>query len=270
MKLETGPTTDNERASPLVTIITAVFNNASSVEDSLRSVLSQSYPNIEYIVVDGGSTDGTVDVVRGYQDEIDRFVSEPDEGIYDALNKGIRMSEGDVIGILHSDDLFCDENVVQDVMDRITSSEADICFSDLVIVDKSSNKIVRYYMAHYFRRWLFRCGWMPPHPTCFIKRELYERFGLYTTRFSVAGDFDFLVRVFFGADIKWAYLDRVTVKMHVGGISNSGFASKRTIANEISASLRDNNVWSLSFFQVIRYLIRLFEFVVKPRNMRCG
>ena len=250
----------------LVSIITVVFNNVSYIRDAIQSVSSQNYPHKEHLVIDGGSTDGTVEVIKEYEDQISVFISEPDEGIYDSLNKGIMHASGTVIGILHSDDLFCDEQVVSEMITKMSDTKSEFCFSDMVIVDDESGKVMRYYMANYFKKWMFRIGWMPPHPTCFIKRSLFDEFGLYSTKYKIAGDFDFFVRIFFGREINWIYLDRITVRMRKGGVSNSGWKSKILIANEISHSLQSNQVWSLHIFQLARYFIRLIEMVVKPKK----
>jgi glycosyltransferase involved in cell wall biosynthesis len=249
-----------------VSIITVVWNNKETIKDAIDSVLSQSYKDIEYIVIDGGSTDGTVEIIEEYLDLISVFISEPDNGLYDALNKGIKNAAGDVIGILHSDDLFCNENVVSATIQRMLDTGSEICFSDLVIVDDFSGKIVRYYMAHYFRHWMLRIGWMPPHPTIFINNSLFDEFGLYSTKYKIVGDFDFFVRVFFGRQINWTYLNLVTVKMRNGGTSNSGLTSKKLIFNEINRALEANQVWSLSIFQLGRYIIRLLELVMRPKG----
>ena len=253
-----------------VSIITVVYNNVKYIGESIESVLSQDYHPVEYIVIDGGSTDGTLDVVEKYRDKISVFLSEPDDGIYDALNKGINIATGDVIAILHSDDLFCGECVVSDMVKRMSDTKSEFCFSDMVIVDSVSDKVLRYCMAGYFSRWMFRMGWMPPHPTCFINKSLFDEFGLYSLKYKVAGDFDFLLRIFYKRDIHWSYLDRVTVKMRQGGVSNSGLISKKIIAKEINHSLRSNNVWSLPVFQLGRYFIRLLEFLIKPKKGQCG
>ena len=247
-----------------VSIITVVWNNKETIKDSINSVLNQTYADIEYIVVDGSSSDGTIDIVQGYGDKIAHFISEPDEGLYDALNKGIKLASGEVIGILHSDDLFSDGLVVSDMIERMVVKNAEITFSDMIIIDKTMTKVLRYYMASYFSPWMFKIGWMPPHPTCFIKKSLFDEFGLYSLDYKIAGDFDFLVRIFYARDINWAYLNRVTIKMRQGGVSNAGFLSKRIIAKEINQSLRSNNVWSLPIFQLARYFIRLLEFI--PRS----
>lgn len=249
-----------------VSVITVVFNNVKYIKNAINSVLSQSYNDIEYIVIDGESTDGTIDVIKEYQDKIAVFISETDKGIYDALNKGIAHASGDVVAILHSDDQFCNTCVVSDMMRKMDESNAEFCFSDMVIVDGLSGKVLRYYMANYFRRWMFRIGWMPPHPTCFIKKSLFDEFGLYSTDYKVAGDFDFLVRIFYGREISWTYLNQITVKMRQGGISSAGWKSKRIIADEINKSLRLNDVWALPIFQVMRYFIRLMEFLIKPKK----
>jgi glycosyltransferase involved in cell wall biosynthesis len=257
---------ERQGRQPVVSVVTIVYNNVKYIKDALESVLSQDYPSIEYIVIDGGSTDGTVEIIEKYRDQIQVFLSEPDDGIYDALNKGVELATGDVIAILHSDDLFYDEFVVSDMVYKMSETGAEFCFSDMVIVDSRSDRVLRYYMAYYFNRWMFRMGWMPPHPTCFIKKSLFDEFGLYSLDYKVAGDFDFLVRIFYGRKILWSYLNRVTVKMRQGGVSNSGLNSKRIIASEINHSLQANHVWSLPFFQLGRYIIRLMEMLVKPKK----
>jgi glycosyltransferase involved in cell wall biosynthesis len=261
---------ENVRILPLVSIITIVYNNAQYIRDAVQSVLSQGYPRLEYVVIDGGSTDGTVEIIEEYRDYISVFISEPDKGLYDALNKGIKNAAGDVIGILHSDDLFCNENVVSASIQQMRNTSSEFCFSDMVFIDDVSGKIVRYYMAHYFKRWLFRIGWMPPHPTSFINKSLFDEFGLYSTEYKIVGDYDFFVRVFFGREINWTYLNLVSVKMRMGGASNSGFTSKKLIFDEINRSLKSNQVWSLSIFQLGRYIIRMFELVIRPRKDGSG
>ena len=253
----------------LISIITVVYNNVDFIGETIASVLSQNYPSIEYIVIDGGSTDGTLAVINENKDKISILLSEPDKGIFDALNKGIRLATGEVIAILHSDDVFCNESVVSKMMSRMYETRSEFCFSDLVIVDKSGTRVLRYYMAHYFKRWMFRTGWQPPHPTCFIKRSLFDEFGFYSTDYEVAGDFDFLVRIFYARKIRWTYLDGITVKMRYGGASNSGWKSKIRNINELARVLKDNHIWSLYIFHVIRYLIRAIELFKKPKHKWC-
>jgi glycosyltransferase involved in cell wall biosynthesis len=253
-----------------VSIITVVRNGEKTIKDTIESVLSQTYSDIEYILIDGCSTDKTVEIINGYEKQISKFISEPDKGIYDALNKGILRASGDVVAILHSDDKFCNTHVCSDMIKHMDKTKAEFCFSDMVIVDNFSGKILRYYMASYFRRWMFRVGWMPPHPTCFIKRSLFDEFGMYSIDYKIAGDFDLLLRFFYGRKIRWSYLDQITIKMSGDGISNSGWRSKRLIFNEISRSLKSNGIWSLSIFQLIRYIIRMLEIIIKPKKGGCG
>jgi glycosyltransferase involved in cell wall biosynthesis len=246
-----------------VSIITVVYNNVKYIRDAIQSVLSQDYPYVEYVIIDGGSSDGTIEAIEEFSDQISVFISEPDNGIFDALNKGVQSSSGDVVGILHSDDLFCDTHVVTDMVELMLKTKSEFGFADMLIID-NNDRIIRYYMAHYFKPWMFRIGWLPPHPTCFIKKSIFNEFGLFSLEYKLVGDFDFFVRIFYGRKITWAYLNRVTVKMRIGGASNSGFSSKRRIAYEINCSLKQNNVWSFPLLQWLRYLIRMMEFIVRP------
>jgi len=254
---------------PLVSIITVVYNNSSYIQDTILSVLSQDYEKIEYIVIDGGSKDGTVEIIEEFRDQISVFKSEPDNGIYDALNKGIQHASGEVISILHSGDLYCNENVISETIQLMIEKGSEFCFSDMVIVDDVTGKIIRYYMGNYFRKWMFRMGWMPPHPTTFINKSLFDEFGLFSTEYKIVGDYDFFVRIFFRRDINWSYLNRVTLRMRKGGASNSGFRSKKVIFHEINRSLKSNQVWSLSIFQIGRYIIRMLELVMQPKEGEC-
>ena len=249
---------------PLVSIITVVYNNSKHIRDAIESVLSQDYSKIEYIVIDGGSTDGTLDIIEEYVNEISAFLSEPDEGVYDALNKGIAAANGDFLGILHSDDVFLDYKVVSDAIQKLQETRSDLCFSDLVIVDEISGKVLRYVKGNFFKRWMLRIGLHPPHPTIFLKRSLFDEFGLFSTNYKIAGDFDFMIRIFYGRKINWSYMNRISVKMRSGGISNSGLSNKILCAKEIHESLNMNNVFTLYFFQIGRYLVRIKELLTKP------
>jgi len=250
---------------PKVSIITVVLNNVKDIQVAIESVLSQEYPNIEYIVIDGKSTDGTMSVVNSYE-SIDFIVSEPDDGLYDAMNKGIELSTGDVVGILNSDDSYHDRSVISDLVNLMVSSDSDLVFSDLLIVKKGTKKISRYYMAHYFRPWMLKIGYIPPHPTTLLKKDLYDTFGNFSLSYKIVSDFDLFVRLFNSKNVKWKYLDRITVIMQDGGISNSGFIGKIAIAFEINRSLKNNQVRTLFIFQLFRYFIRLIEYIVKPKN----
>ena len=248
-----------------VSIITVVYNNVEYIKNAIQSVLSQDYLNIEYIVIDGNSNDGTISAIKEFEDQIDYFFSSSDKGIYDALNKGIEISTGEIIGILHSDDLFIDTKVVSEMVSKLQSEDAEFIFSDLIIVNPETKKIIRYYMANYFKPWMLRIGWVPPHPTVFMKKTIYDEFGDYSLDYEIASDFDYFLKIFYGRKIHWTYLNRITVVMGSKGVSNSGISNKILMAKEIRRALKNNKVWSLSIFQLLRYFIRVFELLIKPK-----
>ena len=249
---------------PKFSIITVCLNSESTIRESLESLRSQNYELIEYIVIDGASSDKTIDILEEYKNSIDILVSEKDDGLYDALNKGINLSTGDIVGILHSDDIFAHEDVLINIASQMNESKADICFSDMVIEDGKSGKTIRYYTAKYFNSFILKTGWMPAHPSTFIKRSIFKKFGLYSLDYKIASDFDFFLRIFKSRDIKWSYLNELTVKMKTGGASNSGIRSKILIAREIKDALKSNGYKSPALLQILRYLIRLSEYFLKP------
>ena len=249
--------------NPKISVITVCLNSEKTIERSIQSLLSQTYTEIEYIVIDGGSNDKTKDILETYKEDIDILISEKDNGLYDGLNKGIGMSTGDIIGILHSDDIFEHKDVLSKIAKTMSDSKTDMCFSDTLIVD-SEDRITRFYSSKYFNRYLLRIGWMPSHPATFIKRSVFEKFGNYSLHYSVASDFDFFLRVFKGNDINWKYLDDITVRMSTGGSSNQGLQSKILILREIKQSLKNHGYLSLYVIQLFRYLIRLFELINRP------
>ena len=252
--------TDN----PLVSVITVVFNNADVISDALTSVAQQDYHNIEHILIDGGSTDGTLEILESRRKELGQIVSEPDHGIYDALNKGIQIAKGEFIAILHSDDVFASPNAISQLVDKTLAANADVCCSDVVITDKDSETIHRFYMAHYFRRWLLRIGWMPPHPGLLVRKSVHDRLGVYDTQYRIAGDFDFLIRIFLKESVPWTYLNQVTTRMRTGGASNSGFRSKLRIIEEQNKILRAHGFFSSRFILSLRYPLRVVELLIRP------
>ena len=231
-----------------ISIITIVYNNRATIADAIDSVLGQTYPDIEYIVVDGLSTDGTVEIVKGYGDRISHFVSEKDSGLYDAINKGIRMATGDVIGLLHSDDLFYSNDAISAVAAAFHSSGSDSVYADLVYVDrKKPQRVIRNWKSGNYKRNGFINGWMPPHPTFYVKREVYERLGLYNTAFKSAADYELMLRYLYKHDISTAYLPECLVRMRVGGKSNI------TLRNRIRANKEDFKAWKINGLQPLFY-----------------
>ncbi|RDV14855.1 glycosyltransferase [Pontibacter diazotrophicus] len=227
-----------------VSIITIVYNNCETIADAIDSVLCQTYPNIEYIVVDGLSTDGTVDVVKGYGDRITHFVSEKDGGLYDAINKGIRMATGDVIGLLHSDDIFYSKEAITAVAAAFKANNCESVYADLVYVDREKpERVTRNWKSGSYKRDNFIYGWMPPHPTFYVKREVYERLGLYNTLFKSAADYELMLRYLYKHNISTAYVPECLVRMRVGGKSNV------TLKNRIRANKEDHTAWHINGLQ---------------------
>ena len=220
-----------------ISIITTVFNNREFIEDAIKSVLSQTYSDKELIIIDGGSTDGTLEVIDRYRDNINKLVSGPDKGMYDALNKGIQLAAGDIIGFLHSDDIFYDEKVIEKIADVFKKREVDSVYADLVYVYKDNPaKVLRYWKAGKFDRNLLKQGWMPPHSTFFVKKKIYDEYGGFNTSYKISGDYDLILRFLGKHKISNAYLPEVTVKMRTGGKSN------RSLGNILQKSLEDYKV----------------------------
>ena len=246
-----------------VSIITATWNSAATLRDTLDSVLSQTYQDIEHIIVDGMSKDETMDIVRSYESRYHgrlKYVSEPDQGIYDAMNKGIALATGDVIGILNSDDFYTSPNVVEVLASKLEMSGADAVYGDIHFVDDTNlTKCVRYYSSKRFRRWKMRLGWMPAHPSFYCRKEIYERFGMFDTSYKVAADFENLLRLIYVNRIRIRYVPMDFVTMRTGGASTSGLHSHRRIMADHLRALRSNKVYSNVFLLSLRYLYKIGE-----------
>ncbi len=246
-----------------ISIITSVYNNASTIEDAIKSVLSQTYTNIEYIVVDGASKDGTVDVIKKYEDKISTFVSERDKGIYDGLNKGVALATGDIIAFLHSDDIYENENVIADVVKLFETTNTDSIYGDLVYVDKNdTNKIFRYWKSGEYTFKKLCNGWMPPHPTFFVKREFYEKYGKFDLSYGIAADYDFMLRMLGKYKITTAYLPKVLYKMRVGGASNRSIKNIIQKSQEDIKALKNNGIGGLHTI-ILKNLSKIPQFLKK-------
>ena len=223
-----------------LSIITVTLNRCDTLRDALESVLGQTIP-VEYIIVDGGSTDGTLELLAAYGDRIARVISEPDEGIYDAMNKGIRAATGDIIGILNADDVYRHDKVLERVLGVFDEKGVDSAYGDLEYVDPLEiHKVVRSWRSGSFLPGDFLLGWMPPHPTFFVKKVFYEKYGLYRADFASAGDYEMMVRLLYKHRITAAYLPEVLVRMRVGGISN------RNIWRRLAANREDRKAWKVN------------------------
>lgn len=254
--------------SPRISLITVSYNSNKTISDTINSVLSQTYPNIEYIIVDGGSTDGSVEVVRSFGTKISKFISEPDKGIYDAINKGIRLATGEIIGILNSDDFFYDKNVIQNIADAFAQGDVDAVYGDVFFVDKNNlSSVKRYYSSGSFKPGKFKFGFMPAHPSFFCRRELFEKFGYYKEDYKIGADFELLLRFMLINKIKYKYLDIVTTVMRTGGASNKSFKSNLALNKEILRACKENGVKTNYFNIYSKYFLKIFEFVGK-RSVR--
>jgi len=248
-----------------ISVITVVYNNEATVERALCSVLEQNYPNIEYIVVDGGSTDNTLSIINKYSDKIDVIISEKDNGIYDAMNKGIENASGDVVGILNSDDTYYDKDSLNAVGTAFEKYDTDSVFADVIIVkENKQNSIVRYYRAKSFKLWHFRFGHMPGHASFFVKREYFDKHGLYDTRFKISADFDLLLRYLFLNKLSYKYIPKTLVRMSLGGVSTQGFSSIKQMNKELKQIFKKNNVNSSVIMIYMKYFAKVFQYFSRP------
>ena len=217
-----------------ISIITITYNSEKTLRDTMDSVLGQSYKDIEYILVDGKSKDGTCDIIRSYGDRVSKFISEKDKGLYDALNKGIRMATGDVVGFLHSDDIFASTETTKMIAEAFIKFKVDSVYGDLVYVDQNdTDKIIRFWRSRRFSRARALTCWMPPHPTFYVKREIYEKYGGFNTTFRIAADYESILRFLVRFRVSTFYIPLVLIRMRVGGESN------KSIKNVIRKSLED-------------------------------
>lgn len=246
-----------------VSIITITYNSEPTLKDTIESVINQTYKNIEYILIDGGSTDETLSIIKSYGNKISRLISEKDNGLYDALNKGISLATGDVIGILHSDDFYTNNHVIQHIVSSFSNSPVDAVYADLYYVDKiNTNQIHRKWKAGIYKEAMFLNGWMPPHPTFFVKRSIYETCGNFNLNLTSSSDYELMLRFIHKHKIKLAYLPEFIIKMRIGGKSNV------TFKNRIKANKEDRLAWELNnvkpyfytlYLKPLRKIIQLFK-----------
>lgn len=243
-------------------LITVSYNSVSTIEETIKSVLNQSYKNIEYIVIDGSSTDGTQDVINKYKNNISKVVIEPDHGIYDAMNKGIQVATGEIIGILNSDDVYKNENIIENIFKEIDADvSADAYLTDIAFFEGtiSSPKLLRVVRAKNFEPWKLRFGWMPPHPGMFIRKEVFKNIGNYDLSFTIASDYEFCIRAFCKAKMKFKSLDLRSVYMREGGVSTRNFKSNVIISKEIMKACKKNLFYTNYLFVLSRLPFKLLS-----------
>lgn len=249
-----------------ISIITATFNSASTVKDTFESVLRQTYGNIEYIVVDGLSKDNTVDIIKEYEPRFNgrmRWVSEKDRGLYDAMNKGIAMATGDVVGILNSDDFYTADDSLEVIARTLEETGADAVYGDIHFVnDKDLSKCVRYYSSAIFKRRLMLIGLMPAHPTFYCKREVYYKYGSFDTSYKIGADFESQLRYIYINRIKTKYIKKDFVTMRTGGASTEGFGSRKQIMKDHLRAMKSHGIKSNFFILSLRYPYKIYEILI--------
>lgn len=244
-----------------VSIITVSYNSRATIADTIRSVASQTFENIEHIIVDGASTDGTVEIVNSFGSKVSKFITEPDNGIYQAMNKGIRLAGGDVIGILNSDDFLCDNHVIETLVNTFKESDPDVIYGDVRYIDpRNPEKTARYYSSKKFNPMKFKYGFIPAHPSVYAKKELYEISGLFKEDYKIAADFELLIRFFRNGSISSKYIPIPFVSMRTGGISNRSLRNRFTINKEILRACRENGIQTNIINIYSRYFTKIFEY----------
>lgn len=246
-----------------ISVITATYNSGKTIKDTLESVLQQTHKDIELIVVDGKSSDETMAIVQSYEPRFGgrlRYISEPDKGIYDAMNKGIALATGEVVGLLNSDDFYTAPDVLEQVAKALGDDSIDAVYGDVHYVeDKQLDKCVRYYTSRPFRRSWMRFGFMPAHPSFYCRRSVYERYGTFNLSYKVAADFENLLRLIFVHRIRTRYLAKDFVTMRMGGASSSGLRSHKQIMRDHLRALKQNHIYSNALFLGLRYPYKLCE-----------
>lgn len=245
-----------------ITILTVSYNSAVTLEKTILSLANQTYENIEYIVVDGNSNDGTLDIIKNNQDKISQWISEPDMGLYDAMNKGIAMATGDLIGILNSDDTFYSDTVIEEIASFHINNVIDASVGN-IMQHTEKGKLVRIYSSKYWTPEKLKIGFMPPHPSIFFKRELFQTYGKYELDFIIGADYELITRFFLKNKIVWKYSRITTTAMLVGGLSSSGPSSYKLITKEIQKALLMNGI-SFSRLKIqFRFFWKIIGFLKK-------
>ncbi|MCE7995850.1 MAG: glycosyltransferase [Roseivirga sp.] len=245
-----------------VSIITVVYNGERFIKSAIESVLNQNYGDIEHIVIDGDSSDGTMEIINRYKDKISTIVSEPDKGLYDAMNKGLSHCTGEIVGILNADDFYKDSGVISRVVECFKEKNTQSIYGDLIYVDQTAiNKVKRYWKGGIYKRSKFLFGWMPPYPTFFVKREVYDQFGNFNIELKSAADYEFMLRVLYKHEISSYYLNETLTIMREGGLSNSSISNRLRGNSEDFIAWKINDIKPFFFTRFLKPLRKLKQFV---------
>lgn len=244
-----------------VSIITVSYNSAATIQATIDSISAQTYSPIEYIVVDGDSTDGTLQCLRDNREKIDVCISEPDRGIYDAMNKGIKVSSGDIIGILNSDDLYLSNKIIETVVNAFKEQETDSVYGDLQYIDGMDTKVLRHWEAGPFEKERFESGWMPPHPAFFVRKSVYNKYGKFDLDFPLAADYELMLRFLYRYEISVSYIPNVLVRMRIGGASNESFTNRIKNFEENYRAWKKNGLNASIRTQVLKRISKLKQYL---------
>ncbi|MBI2281006.1 MAG: glycosyltransferase [Bacteroidetes bacterium] len=245
-----------------ISIITVCYNSEKHIKTAIESVINQTYKNIEYIVVDGASKDKTIDIVKSYGDRITKFVSEPDKGIYDAMNKGFQMATGNYLAVINSDDFYMSNDAIESVVNELNKKQTDSLFADLIYVEENNtDKQVRYWKSNEFVKGSFKKGWHPAHPTFFVKNEVYKKYGYFDLSFKLAADFELMLRFLEKHQISSCYLPKPIIKMRLGGATNKNFKNIYNQNIECYRAFKVNQLPVSILYPLYRLLPKLIQFL---------
>ena len=247
-----------------ISVVTVCFNSEKFIKDAIDSVLAQDYPNIEYIIIDGGSTDNTIPIIESYGNKISNFISQPDKGIYDAMNKGLKLATGKFIAILNSDDFYIHNNVISSVVKRLKKENTDCLYADLIYVNRTDPTInVRYWKSKPFIQSSFKLGWHPAHPTFIVKNNVYKKFGYFSLEFKIAADFELMLRFLEKHKISSTYYPEPRIKMRLGGTTNKSIKNIVSQNIECYKAFKSNNLNVSIFYPIFRLLPKLMQYTTR-------
>lgn len=248
-----------------ISLVTVTYQASATIEDTIKSVLMQDYPDIEYIVIDGGSKDNTVNILKHYEKEFKgkmRWISEPDNGLYDAMNKGIKMATGEVVGIINADDFYHHVNAISKIAEQFEKDDIDAVYADVVFVRPANlNKVARYYSSRNFKLSKFRFGFMPAHPTFFTKRKFFEEYGYYKTDYGISADYELLIRFLYSHKLRSKYIPMDLLTMRIGGKSSASIYSHLLLTYECIRAAKTNGIYTNMFLLMLKYPIKVLEYL---------